>query len=218
MTLGSSMAVRIRIRPWHRGQMLMSMLKISRYLSEIGCPKATTRNNGSPLDFIEFFQKRSTQLIDIVGPLYRNGLSISDIEAQTGLKRHSIWKALRAHKKELRPQDPVPFERWRQGRGKMKARPPFGYCYFQGVVIKDPKEYPTLQLIQSLWQQGMSISSIVRKLDEKGIKTRMKKQWSYNVIKSIIARLQGGSMDHLASSSKPAKSKSKSTEVKHESR
>lgn len=183
-----------------------------------GCPKATTRNNGSPLDFIKFFQKRSTQLLDIVGPLYRQGLSISDIEAQTGLKRHSIWKCLRKHRQELRPRNPVPFERWRQGHGKMSARPPFGFCYFQGQVIKDPKEYPTLQLIQSLWKQGTSISSIVRKLDEKGIKTRMKKPWSYNVIKSIIGRLQDGSMDHLASSSNSTKSKNNSTEVKNESR
>ena len=156
-------------------------------------------------------------MIEIVGPLYRQGLSISDIEAQTGLKRHSIWKCLQKHKQDLRPQNPVPFERWRQGHGKMNARPPFGFCYFQGQVIKDPKEYPTLQLIQSLWKQGTSISSIVRKLDEKRIKSRMKKPWSYNVVKSIIGRLQDGSMDHLISSDKSKKSKTNSTEVKNES-
>lgn len=153
-----------------------------------------------------------------MGPLYRQGLSISDIEDQTGLKRHSIWKCLQKHKHELRPQNPVPFERWRQGHGKMSARPPFGFCYFQGQVIKDPREYPTLQLIQSLWKQGTSISSIVRKLDEKGIRTRMKKPWSYNVIKSIIGRLADGSMDHLISSKKEKKSQSTTKETKNESR
>lgn len=157
-------------------------------------------------------------LFEIVGPLYRQGLSISDIANQTGLKRHSIWKSLQAHKQELRPQDPVPFERWRQGRGKMRARPPFGYCYFQGEVIKDPKEYPTLQLIESLRKQGASISSIVAKLDAKGIRSRMNKPWSYNVIKAIIGRLQAGSTDHLVPIPKSKKSKTKSTEVENESR
>ncbi len=134
------------------------------------------------------------------------------------MARTSIWNSLRAHKAKLRPQDPISYDRWRQGRGKMRARPPYGFCYFQGQVIKDPKEYPSLQLIQSLWKQGTSISSIVRKLDEKGIKTRMKKPWSYNVIKSIIGRLQNGSMDHLISSAKQKKSKANSPEVKNESR
>lgn len=96
----------------------------------------------------------------------------------------------------------------------MSAKPPFGFCYFQGQVIKDPREYPTLQLIQSLWKQGTSISSIVRKLDEKGIRTRMKKPWSYNVIKSIIGRLADGSVDHLISLKKEKKSQSTTNETK----
>lgn len=161
---------------------------LSTYLpvEEIGCPNPRTRKNPSPLDFIEFFTKKSPRIIEIVGPLYEKGLSITDIAEQTGVSRYSIWNALRKHKKTLRSQDPVPFDRWRQGRGKMKARPPFGFCYFQGEVIKDPKEHPTFLLIQNLWKQGASISSIVRHLDSKGIQSRMSKTWSYNVIKATI--------------------------------
>lgn len=107
-----------------------------------GCPRPTTGKSAVPLDTIEFFAKRSTGIIDIVGPLYDRGLSITDIAEQTGVKRYSVWKALKLHRKNLRFPYSVPFERWRQGRGKMKARPPFGFCYFQGAIIKDPKEYP----------------------------------------------------------------------------
>jgi hypothetical protein len=46
----------------------------------------------------------------------------------------------------------------------------------------------------------------------------MKKPWSYNVVKSIIRRLQDGSMEHLISSANPKKSKNISTEFKNESR
>ena len=133
------------------------------------------------------------------------GISVTDIAAETGLSRGSIWDSLRAHKHALRRQVLVPFERWRQGRGKTGVRPPFGYSFFQGEVIKDPVEYPTLQLIQNLWKQGASISSIARRLEAKGIKSRMKKTWSYNVIKSTIRRLHDGSADHLTSKTKPKK-------------
>lgn len=180
----------------------------------IGCPEPTTGNNDISLDFIEFFSKKSKSLCEIVGPLYRQGLSISDIADQTGLKRHSIWKALKANKEHLRNQTPVPFERWRQGHGKMNARPPFGYCYFQGEIIRDPKEYPTLLLIRSLWKQGMSISSIVRDLDGKRIQSRMKKPWSYNVIKATIGRFERGIYEKLDSDKNSKNTKRRNKGVK----
>lgn len=186
-------------------------------VEEIGCPNPRTRNNPSPLDFIEFFTKKSPRIIEIVGPLYEKGLSISDIAEQTGVTRYTIWSALKKHKKDLRSQNPVPFGRWRLGRGKMNASPPFGFCYFQGEVIKDPKEYPTLLLIQNLWKQGASISSIVRHLDGKGIQSRMVKPWSYNVIKAVIIRLESKQYEKLEDSRKTINDKKKSIEVKNES-
>ena len=165
----------------------------------VGCPHPQLSKNSLPLDFIEVFEKRSTRIFDIVGPLYKEGLSVTDIAEQTGLKRHSIWKSLQANKQKLRPQESVPFDRWRQGRGQTKARPPHGFCYFQGQVIKDPVEYPTLLLIQNLVKQGASISAIVARLDSKGIKSRMKKPWSYNVVKAIIGRIKSGVVARLAS-------------------
>lgn len=177
----------------------------------IGCPTAATRNNSPAIDIIEFFEKRSPRIIEEIAPLYRKGLSITDIQAQTGMKRHAIWNALRKHRVELRAADPVSFKRWRQGRGKTRARPPYGFSYFQGEVIKDPVEYPTLQLIASLLKQGMSISSIVLRLNSKGIKSRMKKPWSYNVIKFTIARLKDGSNEELVAPQKSKKSETGNT-------
>lgn len=55
----------------------------------------------------------------------------------------------------------------------------------------------------------MSISSIVRRLEAKGLKSRMKKPWSYNVIKAVIGRLHDSSLDHLMADSKPTNSKNK---------
>lgn len=172
-------------------------------------------NYSSSLDFIEFFTKTSTSIYEIVGPLYKKGLSITDISEQTGLKRNSIWNALQSYKQELRTPNSVPFTRWRKGRGKMGARPPYGFCYFEGEVIKDPKEYPTLLLIQNLWKQGTSISSIMMKLGERGSRSRSRtnKTWSYNVIKSIIRRSKDGSTEYLVSNKNSKNKKQNSTEV-----
>ena len=155
-------------------------------------------------------------IYEIVASLYKKGLSVTDIANQTGLKRTSIWSSLRTHKQDLRPQAPVPFDRWRKRTGKMNARPPYGFSFFQGEIIKDQKEYPILQLIQNLWKQGMSISSIMLKLDERGSKSRMNKPWSYNVIKSIIKRSKNGITENLVLKKNPKLNNTNSTEVENE--
>ncbi len=170
----------------------------------------------TPLDFIEFFQKDKDSIYDLVAPLYKKGLSITDIADQTGYSRNSIWRSLKSHKQETRPQASVPFDAWRRGAGKMNARPPYGFSFFQGEVIKDPKEYPVFQLIQNLWKQGLSINSIIMKLDERGSKSRMNKTWSYNVIKSIIKRIDDESIDHLVGGKKTSNKKQNSKEVEDE--
>ena len=182
----------------------------------IGCLFQLTSNNRRPLDFIDFFQKKSPSIFELIGPLYSKGLSITDISKETGLSRGVIWKTFRTHRQELRSQSPVPFTRWRQGRGKTKARPPFGLCFFEGQIIKDPREYPTLLLIQNLCKRGATISSIVRELDRRKIRTRMNKPWSYNVIKAIIKRCSDGSLGKLLNSNNSRQTKTK--DVSHESR
>lgn len=98
----------------------------------------------------------------------------------------------------------------------MNTRPPFGFSFFQGEIIKDPKEYPILQLIQNLWKQGMSINSIMLKLGKRGSRSRMNKAWSYNVIKSIIKRSKDGATTHLFLNKNSKDRKQNSTTVEDE--
>lgn len=153
-----------------------------------GCPESSISRTASSLDIIRFFPKQSQVVIEEIGPLYAKGLSISDISDQTGIKRGAIWRELKKHQKTLRSQDPVPFSRWRKGRGKTKARPPFGFSYLEGEVIRDPREYPQLKLILGLWNREISLSDLQRTLAEKKIKSRTGKAWSYNVLKAAVTR------------------------------
>lgn len=62
-----------------------------------------------PLDFIEFFDKRRVSVFKLVAPLYKKGLSVSDIAKQTDIGRSSVYKALRTNRDILRPPVSVPF-------------------------------------------------------------------------------------------------------------
>lgn len=110
---------------------------------------------------------------------------------QTGFKRNAVWRELKKHIKDLRAQEPVPFDRWRKGRGKTRARPPYGFCYLDGEIIRDPKEYPSLKLILNLWNRDVSLGDIQRTLSGKGFRSRTGKPWSYNVIKAAVTRSYG---------------------------
>ena len=163
-------------------------------IGEIGCPRRLISNNCSAHDIIEFFQKSEPRIIDIIAPLHTEGLSIADIERQTGLKRTSIWKALKAHEQSLSPKKSVPCARWRKGHKRTGARPPYGFCFLQGELVRDPKEYPTLLLVNNLWTRGSDIMSILSTLSDRGLKSRTGKEWTYGVIKSIVQRMESGAI------------------------
>ena len=159
-----------------------------------GCPASQSRRKSIIHDIIEFFEISQGYIYDVSAPLYRDGLSITEIAEQTGLKRTAIWKALKAHQEDLHPKKAVPYERWRKGHKRTGARPPYGFCFLQGEVVREPKEYPTLLVIYKLWTQGGSIMSILGALTSKGMKSRTGKDWSYGVIKSIVRRIDSGAI------------------------
>lgn len=165
-------------------------MRRARRAKRFGCPKRTISNAYVQVDFIEFFEKNQPNIFDIVSPLYKKGLSISDIANQTGIGRSSIYKSLRSHRHELRPQILVPFERWRKGHGKTRNKPSYGWCFSEGDLVKDQQEYPIVQLIESLWKQGLAVGEIVRELNGKGYRSRMDRDWGYGVVKGIIQRIK----------------------------
>lgn len=121
--------------------------------------------------------------------MYKKGLSVSDIAEQTGIARSSIYKTLRSNRHELRPQVSVPFERWRKGHGKTRNKPPYGWCFSEGDLVKDQREYPIVLLIENLWKQGRTVGEIVRELNGKGYRSRMNRNWGYGVVRGMIKRL-----------------------------
>ncbi len=122
-------------------------------------------------------------------------MSITDISARTGIKRYTVWKTIKRIKKESDSEVSVPYDRWRKGKRRTGARPPFGFCILGGELVRDPKEYPTLLLIFNLWTKGMSVTSIVNLLGEKGLRSRTDKEWSYRVVQSITKRIDSKELE-----------------------
>lgn len=147
-----------------------------------------------PHDIIEKCCIPQSRIIEIIAPLYKENLSITEIAEQTGIKRTMVWETLKQHEKELKSQRVVPYERWRKGHKKTGARPPYGFCFLQGEVVRDPKEYPTLLLIHNLWTRGSEIISILDALSAKKLKSRTGREWSYGVIKVIVKRFKSGAI------------------------
>lgn len=154
--------------------------------------------SGPSRDIIRFFPKYDKGVFEEVGPLYKKGFSISDTANQTGLKNTPIWRHSKKKRENLRSQDQVSFAQWRKGRGKTRVMPPYGFCCFQGEVIKSPTEYSTLLYIDSLSRkQGLSITAVVEALARQKIKSHTGKSCSYNVIKSILKRFEDGTIAQL---------------------
>jgi hypothetical protein len=74
--------------------------------------------------------------------------------------------------------------------GKQGVLPYYGFCYFEGQIIKDPREFPTLQIIHRGWSRGESIHQINLQLNHAGVLSRKGKTWSWAAIQNTVARFE----------------------------
>lgn len=147
---------------------------------------------GEPHDFIRLTISNtidhSTKIVD----LYKKGNSFRDIEKLLSISKTKIRAALLRLKIPIRLALQESRRATQRIAGKKNVKPPYGFAYFEGRVVKHPKEYPTLIQIIGLWKTGRSLNSIATKLNEKRIPSPMGKSWSWNSIDNIIKRIKNG--------------------------
>lgn len=156
------------------------------FFEKIGCPSLHISNLYEIVDFIEYFDRRSPRIIEKIGSLYLKGLSITEIHKQTGIPRSTVYASIRTNRHKLLPPPEVPYACWRRGNPKPRRNPPYGYGWLNCELVKDPKEYSTVQLIKGLGKQGYKIGEIVRYLNGNGYRSRLGRDWGYGVVKSIL--------------------------------
>jgi len=81
---------------------------------------------------------------------------------------------------------------WRSSRGKQAARPYYGFTYFEGVIVIESREFPTLKIVHERWKEDKTIHEIVKELNRKRIPSRKGKRWSWAALQNIIKRFETG--------------------------
>jgi len=146
-------------------------------------------STGEPLqshDFIDVLFKTNARIYNICTQLYDKGLSLREIEAQTGIAKSTIRGTLNKKGYTLRNYETgknLPKDRTKI---KKPGLAPYGFAYLDGKMVLDPKEHLVVRKILNLWQSTKSVSAIATKLNDQKIPTRRQAKWRACVVKSII--------------------------------
>lgn len=127
-----------------------------------------------------------------IAELYLKGNSLREIAKQMSLSKTKVRDQLLLMKVPLRIIELGNYKASQSQLGKKNVKPPYGFVYFEGKVVKHPKEYPHLLQIISLWKKGKALNSIATKMNRLKVPSPMGKLWSFNTIDSIIKRIKSG--------------------------
>lgn len=141
-------------------------------------------------DFIRLFENSIARIFDVCAPLYLHGHSLKEISAMTGHPYSTLRSQLVDGGLTLRSNRSVSSNSILRQGFKNSAPPPYGYCYLDGSLQKDPREYPTLKIIKQQWQLGKNPTDIARYLNGRNTKPRKGRIWKQPTIYYIVQRLQ----------------------------
>lgn len=139
---------------------------------------------------LSFFKKLSPD--PKVAELYLKGNSLRDIAKRVFMSKTAVRDMLLQLKIPLRTSAQENYKASQFYIGKKNVKPPYGFAYFEGRVVKHPKEYPHLLQIINLWKKGIALNSIAKKMNELKVPSPMNKKWSFNSIDNIVKRIKTG--------------------------
>lgn len=122
--------------------------------------------------------------------LYEQGHSLKEIAKQCATPVTTVRSHLVRQGVTFRANKSVGFNGNLRQTFKSSAPPPYGYCYLEGRLQKDPREYPILQIIEKQRQHGRTPTEIARFLVCKDLKTRNGKTWTQAHVFNIVQKLK----------------------------
>lgn len=155
-----------------------------------GCPSLPISELLQPIAFTSFITKDKSRISTEAVELYQKGWSLREIAKELGASKTGIGSILL--KAGIKLRDKVSQATNQRGvkSGKQSVQPYFGFCYFEGQITKDPREFPTLRLIHRHWNEKRTIHEIAVELNNAKIPSRTGKQWSWAALKKIINRFE----------------------------
>ncbi|MBL7670297.1 MAG: recombinase family protein [Bdellovibrionaceae bacterium] len=161
---------------------------------KIGDPCRSLSERIYPIDFRpQFFETRnriSSEDAKIIAEKYQKGCSLRDIAKLLGSSKNRVRSELKKLGLEPSQSNAQATHKRSLKSGKQAALPYYGFCYFEGQIVKDPREFPTLQTIHRLWSRGKSIHQINQELNRAKIPSRKGKAWSWAAIQNIVLRFK----------------------------
>lgn len=119
--------------------------------------------------------KTKAIILKTCAPLCEQGLSLREMEERTGIAKTTIQETLQHLPRPVK---------------KKSGFAPYGYIYFDGKLLLDPKEQLVIRKILKLCECGRNYQEIANELNAKEIRTRFGKQWGKSTIRSLILRDQ----------------------------
>jgi hypothetical protein len=151
-----------------------------------GGPSPCSSEHQQHHDFIKTELKTKVQILKTCVPLSEQELSLREMAECTGIAKSTIQETLRVQ--------PRPVKR-------KSGFAPYGYIYFDGKIILDPKEQLVFRNILKLHELGKSYQNIANELNAKKITTRFGKLWGKSIIRSLVLRERINQPYHLGSPS-----------------
>jgi hypothetical protein len=159
-------------------------------IGEIGCPSLPISELLQPIDFTSFITKDKSRISTEAVELYQKGWSLREIAKELGASKSGIGSMLLKAGIKLRDKVSKATNQRGVSTGKQSVQPCFGFCYFEGQIIKDPREFPTLRLIHRRWNEKRTIHEIGVELNNAKVPSRTGTQWSWAALKKIINRFE----------------------------
>ena len=157
---------------------------------KIGSETHLLSERAQPAVIIELPESENPGIYENFAELYLKGHSLREIAHQTGTAKSVIRRRLLSDGIKLRSHIAVPFTSKKIAAGKSNIRPPYGFCYFQGRIVPDQKEYRNLLLIFRLWKSDTNPNRISDLLNEKNIPPRIATCWNRNSVINILTRFE----------------------------
>jgi hypothetical protein len=143
-----------------------------------------------PHNFVPLAFRNYDSFLAIAADLYKKGQSLSEIATQVDLSKTKVRDLVLRAGVPLRPLRDENNSPKSGAVGKRHAKPPYGFAYFDGKIVKHPKEYTVLLSIIRQWKLGRPLNSIATKLNDKRVPSPMSKKWSWNSIANIVQRIK----------------------------
>lgn len=143
---------------------------------KFGGPTQSSNEHGQYHDFIKSEVRTKVRILKTCALLSEQSQSLREMEERTGIAKTTIQETLRD----------LP----RRSVKRKDGYPPFGYIYFDGKLVSDPKEQIVIRKILNLLEHLKGYQDIANELNAKKIRTRFGMQWRKSTIRSLVLRVK----------------------------